>query len=292
MHRQIINRIEKENFGLKLKIHFLEESLRKAGPGFNEAALKENTDLKVDRVTLHKELSRAKKTLSQAEREVDTYRRHLQEVQEDVKRKHIDEGLRQELETLKGDVAAKTSEVQDLKERLESVESKEEELERAKDDAEDLEAEVRERDRLIEERDNEVEMLQVKLKNDSEEMAELHGELDVERRRIQDLENVQMSSSEQAVQLKESQSEVERVRRALQKLEEELQHAKAEVEDAKEDAKEAVNARQKAEEDLEEVCIELGPHLTKLYLISITTVARRAVEQIHQHQRIKPTVGR
>ncbi|KAH8661399.1 microtubule associated-domain-containing protein, partial [Tricladium varicosporioides] len=45
----VIDKIEKENFGLKLKIHFLEEALRKAGPGFSEAALKENTDLKVDK---------------------------------------------------------------------------------------------------------------------------------------------------------------------------------------------------------------------------------------------------
>ncbi|KAK3391573.1 microtubule associated-domain-containing protein, partial [Sordaria brevicollis] len=45
----VVNKIEKENFGLKLKIHFLEEALRKAGPGFSEAALKENTELKVDK---------------------------------------------------------------------------------------------------------------------------------------------------------------------------------------------------------------------------------------------------
>ncbi|KAI0799323.1 microtubule associated-domain-containing protein [Xylaria sp. FL0064] len=45
----VIDKIEKENFGLKLKIHFLEEALRKTGPGFSEAALQENTELKVDK---------------------------------------------------------------------------------------------------------------------------------------------------------------------------------------------------------------------------------------------------
>ncbi|MCJ1465199.1 hypothetical protein MMC07_003815 [Pseudocyphellaria aurata] len=167
-----IKRIGNENFGLKLKIHFLEENLRKAGPGFNEAALKENTDLKVDRVTLQKELSRARKTLSHAERELETYRRHLQEVQEDVKRKHIDEGIRIELESLRDDVAAKNSEVNDLKERLESAEVDEEELERAKENAEGLEAEIRARDRLIEERDVEIERLQAREKNDSDNIDE------------------------------------------------------------------------------------------------------------------------
>ncbi|KAI1117755.1 microtubule associated-domain-containing protein [Nemania sp. NC0429] len=45
----VIDKIEKENFGLKLKIHFLEEALRKTGPGFSEATVKENTELKVDK---------------------------------------------------------------------------------------------------------------------------------------------------------------------------------------------------------------------------------------------------
>jgi hypothetical protein len=49
----VIDKIEKENFGLKQKIHFLEKALRKAGPGFSAALLKENTDLKVDKVTMH-----------------------------------------------------------------------------------------------------------------------------------------------------------------------------------------------------------------------------------------------
>ncbi|KAI0104233.1 microtubule associated-domain-containing protein [Nemania sp. FL0031] len=45
----VIDKIEKENFGLKLRIHFLEVALAKAGPGFSEATVKENTDLKVDK---------------------------------------------------------------------------------------------------------------------------------------------------------------------------------------------------------------------------------------------------
>ncbi|KAI1190361.1 microtubule associated-domain-containing protein [Nemania serpens] len=49
----VIDKIEKENFGLKLKIHFLEEALRKTGPGFSEATVKENTELKVDKTWRH-----------------------------------------------------------------------------------------------------------------------------------------------------------------------------------------------------------------------------------------------
>lgn len=38
---QIIDEIKKENFGLKLKIVFMEERLKKLGPEHNEEAIKE-----------------------------------------------------------------------------------------------------------------------------------------------------------------------------------------------------------------------------------------------------------
>ncbi|KAL7932430.1 hypothetical protein V8C35DRAFT_323012 [Trichoderma chlorosporum] len=59
----VIDKIEKENFGLKLKIQFLNDALMKAGPGYNEAALKENTELKVEKITMQRELQRLKKQI-------------------------------------------------------------------------------------------------------------------------------------------------------------------------------------------------------------------------------------
>ena len=82
----VIDKIEKENFGLKLKIHFLEEALRKAGPGFSEAALKENTELKVDKVTMQRELHRYRKTLTSAERDLELYRQQMLEMQDKMRR--------------------------------------------------------------------------------------------------------------------------------------------------------------------------------------------------------------
>ncbi|KAF2481797.1 hypothetical protein BDY17DRAFT_267915, partial [Neohortaea acidophila] len=37
-----LDQIQKDNFGLKLKIHYLEEALRKTGTQFQQATLKEN----------------------------------------------------------------------------------------------------------------------------------------------------------------------------------------------------------------------------------------------------------
>src|SRR5436305_14311138 len=118
--RQVINKIEKENFGLKLKIHFLEEALRKAGPGFSEAALKENTELKVDKITMQKELHRYRKTLTAAERDLEIYRQQIEEMQEKIKREHADAGQLEELARLRHELDAKDAEVLKLRRQLET----------------------------------------------------------------------------------------------------------------------------------------------------------------------------
>ena len=153
---QIINKVEKENFGLKLKIHFLEEALRKAGPEFSEAALKENTDLKVDKVTMQDELRRYRKTLVTAERELEKYRQQVLEAQERARSKHADEGQREELRRLRHALAESDAEVQELREKLESGDSQHADVARLKDEMSDLEAELREKNRIVEEQEEEM----------------------------------------------------------------------------------------------------------------------------------------
>jgi peptidoglycan hydrolase CwlO-like protein len=155
VHSQIINKIEKENFGLKLKIHYLEDALRKSGPGYNEAALKENTELKVNKVTMQKELHRYRKTLGAAERDLEQYRQQILEIQERAKRKYEDDELREALERLQGELDDKDVEVQELREKLEKAE-RQEDIERLKESLGDLEADLREKDRVIGEREDEI----------------------------------------------------------------------------------------------------------------------------------------
>ncbi|KAI9834453.1 MAG: hypothetical protein M1826_002607 [Phylliscum demangeonii] len=123
---QIVNKIEKENFGLKLKIHFLEDALRRAGPGASEAALKENAELKVDRVTLHRELQHYRKALSVAENQLESGRRQLAEAQDkatppndDGERNNQVEQLRQALDDAELEVEELSNREAELKEALE-----------------------------------------------------------------------------------------------------------------------------------------------------------------------------
>lgn len=184
----IIDKIEKENFGLKMKIHFLEENLSKRGSDFNQAALKENTDLKVTRITMQRELHKFKKTLAQAERDTDLYRRQLEDYKERVRQKKVDETVRAELSTLKVELQQKDEEVEELRQAVRQKHSADSsEAEKLRAELEDLQAEMRERERQLDEKDDEIDLLKSNAKRDSSDTAELEEEVEAARQEITEL---------------------------------------------------------------------------------------------------------
>lgn len=227
----VIDRIEKENFGLKLKIHFLEEALRKAGPGFSDAALKENTELKVDKVTLQRELQRCKKLLISAEQNLENYRQEMLNIQEKIAARQADEGLRAELERLRDELAAKDADIEELQRQVD------EQNDKARDEIEDLEADLREKDRIITQKEDELEDLQVSMEARMEE----------NRERIAELEE-KASSSDKLDEAKET----------IDDLEADIRRLEQQVDDMKDKLDEAVTERKRAEEDLEELQEEMA----------------------------------
>lgn len=236
----VIDKIEKENFGLKLKIHFLEEALRKAGPGFSEAALKENTELKVDRVTMTKELHRYKKTLTVAERDVELYRQQILEMQEKIKRKHADEGQREELDRLHQALDEKEAELEELRNNGAGFNDLE-------DKFHDLEAELREKDRIINDREDDVDNLKDEVDKHLATISELEEASKQAQRREVELEE-QIPSSEELADAKET----------IEELEHNLDRLKQELEDTKEDRQEAIREKDRAQGDLEELQDEMA----------------------------------
>ncbi|OAA49561.1 Spindle associated [Metarhizium rileyi] len=236
----VIDKIEKENFGLKLKIHFLEEALRKAGPGFSEVALKENTELKVDKVTMQRELHRYKKHVTAAERDLETYRQQMQELQSKAQRRHSDEGQRQELEQLRKTLEEKESDIERLQQRVDRSHNDEDQLEKLRDSIEDLEADLREKDRLITERD--------------EELDELRDKLDA-------AEDKRKEAQRQMTELAEAENQnekLEEARETIQDLELSIRRLEEQVEQFKEAADEAISQKDRAEGDLEELQEEMA----------------------------------
>lgn len=220
--------MEKDNFGLRLKIHFLEEALRKAGPSFSQAALKENTELKATSVTMQRDLQRCRKALHQAERDLEGYRAQLEEFQDQARNKEGNETFQQELGSLKEEVLAKEAQVKDLQEELDFArDNKNEELETLRDEVGDLEATVRERDRIIEDKEEEINSLKEDSGKDNEAVTELETELD-------------------------------RVKNQLEELQEDLEQAKAESQEANDARVRAMQEKEEAEENLNELQDEMS----------------------------------
>ncbi|TDZ28984.1 Spindle pole body protein pcp1 [Colletotrichum spinosum] len=235
----VIDKIEKENFGLKLKIHFLEEALRKAGPGFSEAALKENTELKVDKVTMQRELHKYKKHLTSAEKDLESYRQQMMELQERAKRKYTDQKQLAEIERLQRALEDREADIEDMQRQLNQDLKDQGQVDKLQDEIGDLKAENREKDRIIGDHEDEIDDLQSKLDEmedsmkdtqrrmiELEQKAQSKSDLDYARGTIDDLQNIIRRLEEQVDnmndKLKQALADKEQARRDLEEIQEEL----------------------------------------------------------------------
>jgi chromosome segregation ATPase len=224
----MIDKIEKENFGLKMKIHFLEDAMSKRGGDFNAAALRENTDLKVAKVTMQKELHKFKKNIAQAERDAEVYRLQLEEYREKIKRRHADEATRAEIDKLHEQLKQRDEIIERFEDEQESSKSKESgELQRLRDELLDLQADMREKERELETREDELDDLKTKARNETNLSAELEDELETAKQKLEDMQ---------------------------QKLE----RAQQDASDANDDREDAFAEKRKAEQDLEELQDEMA----------------------------------
>ncbi|KAK8150993.1 hypothetical protein G3M48_000019 [Beauveria asiatica] len=236
----VIDKIEKENFGLKLKIHFLEEALRKAGPGFNEAALKENTELKVDKVTMQREFHRHKKLLITSERELEGCRQQILELQSRTSHSREDNGLRAEMKTLQQQLEDKEEDVRELTRQLAAGQGNQEQLEKLQDNIEDLEADLRDKDRQLTDREDEVEDLKDKI-----EEAEARI-IDAEKR------------AKEAEEIDQGDDKLEEAKETIQDLEQNIRRLEEQVDELNEKLEAAATEKDRAERDLEELQEEMA----------------------------------
>ncbi|BGP20757.1 hypothetical protein JCM10213v2_008920 [Rhodosporidiobolus nylandii] len=72
---KVIDELKKDNFSLKLKLHFYEQRLEKMAPSSVEQALRENIQLKVEFQTLRSELKKYKKLLLEGDKAIQNLTR-------------------------------------------------------------------------------------------------------------------------------------------------------------------------------------------------------------------------
>ncbi|KAJ5513999.1 Spindle associated [Penicillium fimorum] len=222
-----IDQLSKVNFSLKLRIHFMEEQLQKAGPEYNNEALKENRELKVLRLTMQRDISRYRKSLQQAEKDLEDYQLQLVELKEKSWREQADQTVQREMDMMREELESRDLELREVRDELRHVkDTKSQETEKLRDDIEDLEASSREKDRLLEEREEELEDLK------------RHAE-----------ENDSAS---------ELQLELGRAKQQIQELHDSLARANSEARESQDATRQAIEEKDRAEEDLRELQDEMS----------------------------------
>ena len=238
----VIDKIEKENFGLKLKIHFLEEALRKAGPGFSEAALKENTELKVEKVQMQKEMHRYRKTASSAEKEIDQYRQQIAQLERQPRGGVSNEELNQ----LQDALHERESELKSLYQKLDEGDAQLEQENKLRDAVTDLEHDLREKDRQVDEREDQIEKLRRDINERDDEVVELEEQLKDAKRRAEELNPQQW------------EDEIDSARETISDLQADIKKLKHELEEATEDKQQSEREKDQAVCDLQELQDELA----------------------------------
>lgn len=223
----MIDKLDKDNFGLKLKIHYLQEQIEKAGPAYNQAALRENTELKVSKLTMQRDIARYKKNLQQAERDLEAYRQQFQELREKSRRRQTDETVQRELELMREEIEGRESQVRELQEELrEAKDRQSREVDKLRDDIEDLEASLREKERIIEERDEQLEDLKDRDDQDNNALSDLESKLQQANEQMEDLQDsldqARSEAREATNVASQAEQDKEKAERDLQELHEEM----------------------------------------------------------------------
>ncbi|EEH17055.1 hypothetical protein PABG_07142 [Paracoccidioides brasiliensis Pb03] len=225
---QVINKLDKENFGLKLKIHFLEQNFKLAKPEFAQAAIQENTELKVTKLTMERDLHQCKKSLRRAQQDLADCQLEMQQLQANANRKHVDEDTLKELEQVREELESKENELHELQEELDTLkETKSEQAQQLRDEIQDLQYELRQKNELID--------------NQRDEIGNLKGNQHNEKNSVSELE-----------------AELQRAKQQLEELQNSLEQAKSDARQAKAACDEAVEAKAQAVDDLKELQDEMA----------------------------------
>ena len=240
-----MEQLDKEIFSLKMRCYYLEEALKKSGKDFNQKALEENTNLKVDKLTLERDMRSYRKQLRNTEKELENCRQRMEEYLEKLKQSNADESLRAELDRLGQIVDEKDAQIRNLEAAADSKDNHEQEVQALKDSIADLEHELRQKDQELDEKDDQIDQLK-QASNSPEEEEELRRELEDRDDEIKSLQDaLRTTSSESDRKLREKD-------RALELKDDEVRDLEKELENANRDESFAAKSR-KAEDHQHEV---------------------------------------
>ncbi|KAH9930889.1 uncharacterized protein B0H18DRAFT_1083652 [Fomitopsis serialis] len=261
-----IDSLKKENFNIKLKVHFLEERLAQLAPDQVEAALKQNINLKIEVQQRGMELKKLRKLVLEQQRELEKLQRgnggassrareleekleeREREIRELRRRRAVgpDDGVLREMEARNAELEEELENVRGLlEENMEEMERLRELVERRDDDSADEGRDDRWRRRVEELEDenedlrsriDELEELVTRGNDEKEDLADMVEALkleveDLQRRR--EAESIERSQSR--VQILEEREEREAVEEGMNTVRDRLAAAQIELQQKEDD---------------------------------------------------------
>ena len=126
---RILDKVKKENFGLKMKLVLLEDRLMRQEPENLRRAIKENIEIKVESENLKVELEGYKKSLNQSEKHNLELRKNLEEIESQNGRRGEELKQQTQLQTEKPQVAEECNLCKRLEARCSKLEEEKRQLE-------------------------------------------------------------------------------------------------------------------------------------------------------------------
>ncbi|KZT74114.1 hypothetical protein DAEQUDRAFT_754076 [Daedalea quercina L-15889] len=261
-----IDSLKKENFNIKLKVHFLEERLAQLAPDQVEAALKQNINLKIEVQQRGMELKKLRKLVLEQQRELEKLQRgnggassrareleekleeREREIRELRRRRAVgpDDGILRELEARNAELEEELENVRGLlEENMEEMERLRELVERRGDDSADEDRGDRFRRRIEEMEDenedlrtriDELEELVTRGNDEKEDLADMVETLKLEMEDLQRRREAEsIERSESRAQILEEREEREAVEEDFNAVRDRLAAAQIELQQKEDD---------------------------------------------------------
>ncbi|KAK9327854.1 hypothetical protein V1520DRAFT_347625 [Lipomyces starkeyi] len=247
-----IDEMQKENFGLKLRIFFLMQQLKATTPEALSGTLQQNVEMKAEQVAMKTELTKLKKQLTESESKVAQLTANIaadlsaQEVLTDDEKVRLEQllmdnkktndelfdarieiqNLQQEMDEYRAQLEESDGEHAEVEELKATIEQLEEKVDRLKEESQSLREELDAKDRQLEQTFQELKDADLQIQELQETIDYLHS-----------ADKGQMTSDKSNVDMTEEKrkykEEVEEMELRLEELATELQKAQADAADSK-----------------------------------------------------------
>jgi chromosome segregation ATPase len=219
--------------------------MKRSGKEFNATALKENTELRVDKVTLQKDLRTNRKALDKAQADLESYKKQFEEYADKVKRRHMNESTKEELDQLRRDIAERDAKIELLEKSSTSSKAQDDErLQKLQDEVADLEAELRAKDMELDEKDDELERFQEKASTGVGAQQALDEK---EQEIVAMQEQLKYAEEEIAATIKKHKLQLQTCQSEAESMADQLGDSRSKLAKAEDAASEAVSAQRRLE---------------------------------------------